>query len=164
VRWTGRAGRARGRRQTAARSPSAAPECPGEGFGELASVDLTELPVRGYSTGRLRGDSALIGSLEYRFPIWQIDRGPGVYPIFFQRLVGDVFVDSGTAWNTRAVSLPLITRRKTDPFDDTITSAGAEVSLDFVAGHLVPLRYRVGIAVPFDDDGVKFYTAIGMSF
>jgi hypothetical protein len=136
----------------------------GEGFGELASVDLTELPVRGYSTARLRGDSALIGSLEYRFPIWQIDRGPGVYPIFFQRLIGDVFVDFGTAWNTRAVSLPLITRRKTDPFDDTITSAGAEVSLDFVAGHLVPLRYRVGIAVPFDDDGVKFYTAIGMSF
>lgn len=136
----------------------------GEGIGVLAGVELTELPVRGYPTARLRGDSALIGSLEYRFPIRQIDRGPGVYPIFFQRLTGDVFFDFGTAWNTRAVSLPLITRPRSDPFDETITSAGAELSLDLVAGHLVPLRYRLGIAVPFDDEGVKFYTAIGSSF
>ena len=39
-------------------------EVGGEGLGELATLDLTDFPVRGYDSGTLRGSEAAIGSLE----------------------------------------------------------------------------------------------------
>lgn len=141
-------------------------EVGGVGFGELLSLDLTDFPVRGYDEGRLRGQNAALVSLEYRFPIWQIEKGPSTWPIFFHRLLGDLFIDAGTAWNTRAISLPRVIRTPSSAFDRdrAIRSAGAEIAADIVLGYYAPLRIRFGVAVPFDDDGVQFFGSVGSSF
>jgi outer membrane protein assembly factor BamA len=122
--------------------------------------------VRGYPGGVLRGDSAAIASVEYRFPIWQIDRGPGAWPIFFNRILGDVFYDTGSAWNRRAVVLPALTRPRSSAMDRRISSAGVELGFDVVLGFFSPLRYRIGAAYPFDDrrNGLNVYAAFGSSF
>jgi Tol biopolymer transport system component len=138
--------------------------------GAFAVLDTTQFPVRGYSDATLRGDSAAVASIEYRFPIWQIDRGPGTWPVFFNRLIGDIFFDTGSAWNRRAVELPAISRPRTEAFSDltTISSAGAELGLDLTLGYFAPLRYRVGVAYPFDEPngskGTQFYVSFGSSF
>ncbi|HKO02907.1 MAG TPA: BamA/TamA family outer membrane protein, partial [Thermoanaerobaculia bacterium] len=134
--------------------------------GEFAMLDTTRFSVRGYPGGVLRGDSAAIASIEYRFPIWQIDRGPGAWPIFFNRILGDVFYDTGSAWNRRAVTLPALTRPRSSATDRRISSAGVELGFDVVLGFFSPLRYRIGAAYPFDDrgNGVNFYAAFGSSF
>jgi outer membrane protein assembly factor BamA len=130
------------------------------GVGEFLGVDITDFPVRGYETGVLRGDSAALASLEYRFPLWQIERGPATYPIFFNRLLGDVFYDTASAWNHNGGG-----RAFRD--GNTISSAGAEVGLDLVLGFFAPLRYRVGAAYRFDEPdkgSVGFYVTLGSSF
>ena len=116
------------------------------GFPDL---DIRRLPVRGYANGTLRGQRAAIASLEYRFPIWEIERGPSTLPLFFNRIIGDVFADAGRS------------------ADRTIASAGAEVGIDLHFGHILPLRYRIGLAYPLREPGkgeVKGYAAFATSF
>ena len=119
-----------------------------EDFG-FPDLDIRRLPVRGYASGTLRGQRAAIASLEYRFPIWEIERGPATLPVFFNRIIGDVFADAGRA------------------ADRTIASAGAEVGVDLYLGHILPIRYRVGVAWPLREPGkgdVSGYAAFSTSF
>ncbi|HEX6178415.1 MAG TPA: BamA/TamA family outer membrane protein, partial [Thermoanaerobaculia bacterium] len=121
------------------------------------NLDIRRLPVRGYGEGTLRGDRAAIASLEYRFPIWEIERGPTTWPIFFNRVVGSVFADGGRAWGFSIF----------DPQFDTIASVGAEAGLDLVLGFALPLRYRFGVARRLRDPGngdVEFYAGLGTAF
>jgi hemolysin activation/secretion protein len=139
----------------------------GVGSSFLVTPEVPSLPVRGFASGELRGDRGAAGSLEYRFPVWEIDKGPAVFPLYFYRLLGAAFYDSGSAWRHE----PQPGLSNSDAFDDdtTLSSIGAEVGLDFFIGYYVPLRYRVGIAVPVavpngEDDAVQIYSALGASF
>jgi len=144
----------------------------GADLGNLLRLDTTRWPVRGFPSGRLRGQNVAIGSLEYRFPIYQIEKGPAVYPIFFHRIVGDVFYDIGTAWNDDPVALPGLQRAISDPFDQgrTLASAGAEIALDMVFGYFLPIRYRLGFAYLLEssrqtEEGqTQVYLSAGSSF
>jgi hypothetical protein len=116
-------------------------------------------------------------SLEYRFPLYEIDRGPAVWPIFFHRIFADLFYDTATAWNSSAVHLPLVTRPETSPFDrdSTLSSAGAELAMDLYLGFFVPLRLRAGaafiVAAPRcpargcgSEGDIDFFFGLGRSF
>ena len=125
----------------------------GTGMGELLGIETRNFPVRGYSTGTLRGDRAALASLEYRLPLWQIDRGPATWPLFFNRIVGDVFVDWGTAWR--------------DGSRRSIGSIGAEAALDLFLGYAAPLRYRAGVAYLLREPGkgsLQPYVTLETSF
>lgn len=144
----------------------------GSDVGGLLRLDTTRLPVRGFSSSTLRGQNAALGSIEYRFPIYEIERGPAVYPIFFQRIIGDIFYDTATAWNDDPVNLPLVQRPTSDPFDPgrTLSSAGAEIALDMFFGYFVPIRYRLGAAYILespdaeDEGSFQGYLTAGTSF
>ncbi len=126
----------------------------GEGSGEFLTFSTRHFPVRGYDSSTLRGTRAAIGSLEYRVPLWQINRGPATWPFFFNRLVGDVFVDAGRAWT-----------RGTD--GRTIASTGLEIALDMYLGYTTPLRFRAGAAYRLRDPDkgeVQPYLALESSF
>jgi outer membrane protein assembly factor BamA len=121
----------------------------GDSTGELSSLDLTEFPVRGFETKTLRGRSAAIGSVEYRFPLYEIERGPTTWPLFFNRIHGDVFSDAGRAGG------------------QTIASAGAEAAADFIIANGIAIRYRVGVAWRLTKPGkgdVQPYISFGTSF
>jgi Tol biopolymer transport system component len=126
----------------------------GTGEGEFLGIESRHFPVRGYDSSTLRGYRAALASLEYRLPIWHIDRGPSTLPIFFERIVGAAFVDSGAAWQRAGGR-------------ETITSVGAELGLDLVLSYTAPLRYRAGVAYLLSDPDrgeLRPYISFGTSF
>jgi Tol biopolymer transport system component len=122
--------------------------------GLFVGADTRNFPVRGYDGSTLRGNRAAIASLEYRLPLWQIDRGPSTWPLFFNRLIGDVFVDAGRAWQRTGGH-------------QTIASVGAEAALDLFLGYFAPLRYRAGVAYRLKNPGkgeIEPFVALESSF
>jgi hypothetical protein len=112
--------------------------------------------LRGYPEGRadLEGRRMRVGTLEYRFPIWRVERGAMVpLPIALHQLSGSVFVDSGAVWREG---------RKPDAYRN---GAGAELMTD--AGLFYSMRFslRLGYAHGFDQGGEdQVYLRIGAAF
>jgi hypothetical protein len=131
---------------------------------ELASLGggLT-FPVRGYPEGAQFGTRALTASAEYRFPLWLVQRGIRVLPIFLDRLSGDLFADAGTACFTGGCP-------RFDPGDPgggVLTSVGAELTTTLQVGFGAALPLRVGVAQPLDPDRPRrpqLYLRVGASF
>jgi outer membrane protein assembly factor BamA len=112
--------------------------------------------LRGFDTDALTGSRALVANLDLRFPLARIQRGRGAWPIFLRTIHGAVFADAGHAWDTH--------------FDggDVRVSAGAELSLDLVVLHYVPLTIVSGAAWTHDPvagrDRPAFFARIGYAF
>jgi len=97
--------------------------------------------LRGYEPFSISGRSFFLGNAEYRFPIVNIDRGIGAYPVFARRVSGTLFSDAGTAFNV----LSQVSLR---------TSSGAELWVDTTSGYFVDLLFRIGLARGWNDGGV----------
>lgn len=119
---------------------------------ELLEDDVSTVLLRGYPARAIRGQRMAVGSVEYRFPIWNIERGFTTKPFFFHRLHGALFVDSGNAWDPSTMS-------------DCKTGAGAELGADMTFAYRLRVRMRVGAAVGVDDGGeTQGYFAAGHAF
>ena len=113
-----------------------------------------EYALRGYAEGlpQLRGRRAQIISAEYRFPIQRVERGLMAPPVGLMQWYGNLFIDSGAAYND---SRP----------DKYYTGAGIEFSADLNLFYLVPLTARIGYAHGFDEIGDdRTYFTLGASF
>lgn len=64
-----------------------------------SSVGTRFLPLRGYGFAAQAGASAMALSTEWRFPVHDVQRGLGIYPIFLRNLHGAVFAEAGQAWD-----------------------------------------------------------------
>ncbi len=76
-------------------------------LGILPSDAFDERSLRGYPDRAYASRSAVVGSLDYRFPIWRIYRGLGTDPVYLEHLSGLVFGE--TAWfpsSASKVTLP----------------------------------------------------------
>lgn len=100
-------------------------------------VQAGGVALRGYPPFVRVGSQFQIANAEYRFPVWQTQRGVSTLPVFLQRVSGDVFVDAGNANFGRF-----------DP-DALLVGAGAELLIDIVAGYFIPFTARVGYARGF---------------
>lgn len=107
----------------------------------LQGVDSEFLPLRGYPTNAFRGQRAVLGSAEYRFPVMNIESGEGNGPFFLRRLHGAVFYEGASAFD-----------RDFQP-DEMRTAAGAEARLDADLGYVLPVTFRFVLAKGFDEDG-----------
>lgn len=117
-------------------------------------------PVRGYRSNYRSGRIAWTGSVEYRFPLAVIDRGLGVFPLFFDRVHGSVFVDAGNAWG------PTLGRTGYDnPRQAMLASVGAEFSVIVGALYMPGTTIRAGVGLPlrFESDPV-FHVRVGNAF
>ncbi|HET9262735.1 MAG TPA: BamA/TamA family outer membrane protein [Vicinamibacterales bacterium] len=111
--------------------------------------------LRGVDEGDLLGEQAAVANLDYRFPLRRIDRGLGTLPVFARTIHAAVFADAGHAWTGRFRG------------DDISRSVGAELSLDAVIGHAVPLTFTGGIAwrrTPAETNGLVLFGRIGRAF
>ncbi len=102
-------------------------------------VDSESIYLRGYPINAFRGKKAALASLEYRFPIMDIESGWSNKPIFLRRLHGAVFAEEGEAWN--------------DKFHDSDfkRSIGAELRLDTDLSYtLLPITFRLVVAKGLD--------------
>ena len=112
------------------------------------------VPLRGY--GLMRGNSLAAFSGEYRFPLLEIQHGPGTVPVFFDRLGGAAFYDVGQMWDAsefwRSSSLGLK------------HGVGAEARL---VSHIlqIPTELRFGLAQGINPEGqTQVYFQLGSMF
>jgi outer membrane protein assembly factor BamA len=95
--------------------------------------------LRGYPINEFRGRNAALASLEYRFPIKNIERGISNTPVFLRRFHGALFAEAGNAWD--------------DSFHirEFKSSVGAEARLDMYLAYYLPITLRIGVAQGLDE-------------
>jgi hemolysin activation/secretion protein len=112
--------------------------------------------VRGFEDEAAAGSRIASASVEWRQPLWRVQRGTGTWPIFLRTVHAAVFVDAGHAWTGEFSP------------DRLKASVGAEGSLDTVVGFRLPLTFTAGVAHTYDrftgHGATGFYVRIGPSF
>jgi len=112
--------------------------------------------LRGFGSDSLVATHAAVVNVDYRLPLFRLQRGIGTAPLFFRTVHAALFADAGHAWD--------------DGFrlDDVRTSLGAELSIDTVLGYWVPLTFTTGVAWRRDPvgthDGATVFGRIGRAF
>ena len=120
-------------------------------------------PVRGYRSGERGGRYAWAASAEYRFPLVQVNRGLGLFPLHLDVLHGSLFADAGNAWGPE-YGLPGFQ----SPRGSALWSMGGEVSARMTVLFDVVLTLRTGVAFPgLEVPGTEsptWYLRLGPSF
>lgn len=122
------------------------------------------LPVRGFPADARYGTLGWSSTLEYRFPVRYLRRGPGLWPLFIDRLAGALFLDAGDARCGTGASERIV--GCSEKTEGPIVSAGAELYLDAVVLTGLPLRIRGGAALPLrgEEAGPRFHLLVGLPF
>lgn len=116
---------------------------------------------RNYALRGYRDDEALLqgtrmnfGSIEYRFPIWRLERGFMTPPLGLHQLHGAFFTEAGAAWNTG------------DEPDKYYGSYGLEFATDAVIFYNMMLNLTLGYAHGMDEaiGEDQAYLRFGASF
>ncbi len=118
-------------------------------------LNRRDFALRGYPAGLagLQGRRMQLASLEWRFPLKRVERGWMAPPIGLLQWSGQLFVDSGAAWE-----------HGSSP-DSYHTGAGIELLSDINLFYLMNLRLRLGYAHGFDAGGDdRLYLDLGDSF
>ena len=123
--------------------------------------------LRGFPVAAAYGDHYYLASLEYRAPIWRIDRGWNTWPLFLRTLHGAVYCDTGYAFD----SFPTSGSELGSTAASTLVGAGAELRMSMVLGWGYGLTVRLGYGFGINGqygydigslDG--FYAQLGSSF
>lgn len=129
----------------------------------VSLINSTQI-LRGYPSGALAGRTLITSSLEYSFPLWDIFRGPGLFPWFSRDLHIGLFVDGATAdgayYNPET---PGYFRTTTS---DIFGGAGVEFILNNTFAYHLPVDVTLGLYYGFDEragGGFTPFLSIGYS-
>jgi hypothetical protein len=113
--------------------------------GNSALTTTTEnfYGLRGFGSGVLRGTGLVNGSLEYRAPIFRVDRGPGTLPATLDVIHFALFADFGRVFDQ--VTLESIEHGF---LEEIALGAGAELRADVNLFYGLPLTLILGYAYP----------------
>jgi hypothetical protein len=137
----------------------------GGSWGESAYYTLPDevRSLRGFPFASAYGDGFYLGSMEYRLPLWRIDRGVSTIPFFARYISAAAFVDIGNAFDDAGElgsALP-----------ETLVGAGAEIKGTAIMGWGIPLSGRIGYAFAVHGSGgyelgspYGLYLRLGSSF
>lgn len=112
----------------------------------VVSVADQDIALRGYPVNEFRGRKAALASIEYRLPLWNVERGAGSLPFFLRRVHAAVFAEAGNAWDG------------TFHHTDLKRSVGAEMRFDLSLAYFLPATLRLGIAAGLDEEGETYPT------
>ncbi|MCB0418322.1 MAG: hypothetical protein KDD39_11775 [Bdellovibrionales bacterium] len=134
-----------------------------EGGGELLFyLGRVSFLSRGFFPGRFLGREIATFNVEYLFPLFRVERGWGLTPLFLKvvhiGLVGDIL--------TRATGLRHRNDRYTTSNDELFKkfyfSAGIELKTEWQIFHYLPAQFRVGLYHGFDPTGESLYLNFGL--
>jgi len=100
--------------------------------------------LRGFPVAAEYGDGYYLGSMEYRLPIWRINRGYGTIPFFARTLHAAMFTDFGHAFDELDSSVVGAS---------TLVGVGAELRVSMIVGWAMGLTGRFGYAWSVHGDG-----------
>ena len=124
--------------------PQRAYQLGGDSPGDIIlSLDDQTVHLRGYRSNVLRGQKAALGSLEYRFPLSDLERGWNTKAVYVRNVHGAFFAEAGNAWD--------------DGFreQDVRRSIGAELRFDLTVAYHLPITLRFVVARGVDRDGLS---------
>jgi len=139
----------------------------------LSNTDVNTFSLRGYKPATLEGNNLILTSLEYRFPLANIEHSLklGPFYIFLERLSGAFFVDIGNAWESSSSSSSVNINKTNEEneinsiWQDFKSSIGAELKADFNQKYDSPFTLRLGVAKALTDPkGYDIYITLGSSF
>jgi len=121
----------------------------GTAFGESATDafvldgDPGLLGVRGYVEESEPARTVLAAGLQFRLPLWWVERGIGTGPLFLQNVNAALFADAGvtSGWPSTPI-------RNLQTADSLLSRArlgvGAELRTDLIVSHLLPVSVYGG--------------------
>jgi len=135
----------------------------------LSNIDANTFSLRGYKPATLEGNNLLLASLEYRFPLANIEHSLKLGPlsIFLERLSGALFIDMGNAWESPSINMNTTNEKDeiNSIWQDFKSSIGAELKADFNQKYDSPFTLRLGAAKALTDPkGYDIYITLGSSF
>ncbi len=103
------------------------------------------LGVRGYREASAGVRTALAAGLQFRTPLWWVERGIGTGPLFLQNINAAGFADFGLVsdWPAPAPSRLSPLASRLSPSSARI-GVGAELRADFIVSHLLPASVYAG--------------------
>jgi hypothetical protein len=111
--------------------------------------------LRGFVGDAFHGTAFALGTVEYRFPILDVDRGAWTLPLYLRRLHGVLYTDVGDAFTFRRGDFHLH------------AGAGAELRAEVVLGWILPTDLRLGCARGLESSSLAIldcYAALGGVF
>lgn len=100
--------------------------------------------LRGYEENTQFGNNIELYSLEYRFPLQQVERGIMTPPLGLIKHSGRIFTEAGASWNDGDQK-------------NIIQSAGLEWVMETNLFYFFNINVRLGYAKGLDDTGDEFY-------
>ncbi len=134
--------------------------------------------VRGYPLAYDIGDMYWLTSLEYRLPVWYLNRGVGTLPAFGRNLSAAVFVDAGNAFNNPSIASgrpATMSELGAAAIASPLVGVGAELTWRAIVVWGIGMQGRIGYAVGLTEGGnsvlpggdptrYPFYLQLGGSF
>jgi hypothetical protein len=109
--------------------------------------------LRGYPPGAVYGDQYHLLNVEYRFPLFDVERGFSTLPLYFTHIHAAVFVDAGNAFFGDI------------KLSDLKVGVGAELLFEGVIGYFIGSTFRLGYARGLmEPGGNAFHFLIGYPF
>jgi hypothetical protein len=109
--------------------------------------------LRGYDDNVQIGTRIQTNTIEYRFPITNIERNWDLIPVGVGQISSNVFIENGAAWNSNEQA-------------DYLAAVGIEINSELVFGYGLILPVNLGYAYGLDDakGGSRGYLRIGYAF
>ena len=123
-------------------------------FGDGSAILFPDeyYPLRGYPIGALQGEAFLLANLEYRMPIWYINRGFGTLPLFLEDLNTAFFLDAGSMGESdSAFRFPSIN----SVAERTRVGIGVEMRVHMIIGYGLPFSLRGGFSLGTAANGFR---------
>ncbi|HCP47214.1 MAG TPA: hypothetical protein DIU15_14320, partial [Deltaproteobacteria bacterium] len=139
-------------------------------YGENPYVSLPDryFALRGYPTSSMRGDHLYLGSVEYRMPLFYLERGLWTAPVFLRSVALGVFAEAAQAFNTLDYSGYQASPSGFVAFwAATRPSFGVELIGDAIIGWGGGIQGRVGYGIGVGEGalpGGTVYAQLGASF
>ncbi len=110
------------------------------------------IQLRGYPVVAEAGNYYALFNAEYRFPIVNVDRGISTLPVFLNRVMGNLFVDCGSAFSNPEAA-------------QFLTGVGGELWFDAMFGYVLSYEFRLGYARGLSNLGMdKVYFVAAVPF
>jgi Tol biopolymer transport system component len=109
--------------------------------------------LRGYPPGVIGGAQYHMLNMEYRLPLWNVERGISTLPVFLSHFWMAVFCDVGGAFDDDL------------DFADLLVGVGGEILVRVIVGYYLPITLRIGYARGLMDGGDdQFFAVAGVPF